>query len=178
LVKIFFLGSLLDFDRDLSKFMSLPDSVEERLCYEAFCNATSKECLTFETCAVCARERLARDGERSFLLSDPSVVEVLDGPDKYQGSKGYPSGEKMILQHLLQVDEGGVSCWLCWECIYALERRVLPKFALANNLAIGDVPAELMNLTIPKQMLIAHHYPRCYIFKLFPGDMDMHISLD
>jgi hypothetical protein len=162
--------------------MSLPDSVEERLCYEAFYDATSKGSLSFQTCAVCAREKLTRDGERSFLLSDQSVVDVLSasasGDGDFQGSKESLLEEHKILRHLLQIDEGGVSCWLCWECTRALEQHTMPKFALANNLAIGDVPVELMNLTIPEQMLIARHYPRCYIFKLFPRDMDTRISLD
>lgn len=33
-------------------------------------------------------------------------------------------------------------------------------------------------LTIPEQLLIAHHYPHCYIFKLFPHDYDGRLPLD
>jgi hypothetical protein len=54
----------------------------------------------------------------------------------------------------------------------------LPKLSLANNLLIGDVPPQLLGLTIPEQLLIARHYPRCYIFKLFPRDVDTHLSPD
>ena len=31
----------------------------------------------------------------------------------------------------------------------------MPKYALANNLWIGDVPSVLASLTIPEQLLIA-----------------------
>jgi hypothetical protein len=55
---------------------------------------------------------------------------------------------------------------------------MMPKMALANNLWVGEVPFELMGLTVPEQLLIARHYPRCYIFKLFPRDVDSHVSLD
>jgi hypothetical protein len=42
---------------------------------------------------------------------------------------------------------------------------------------IGNVPFALEILTIPEQLLIAMHYPRCFVFKLFPkgghtGDPD------
>jgi len=33
---------------------------------------------------------------------------------------------------------------------------------------IGNIPSELQMLTLPKQLLIAQYYPRCYVFKLFP----------
>ena len=48
---------------------------------------------------------------------------------------------------------------MCFDCVRALEQHMLPKFALANNLWIGNVPPELMGLTIPEQLLIARHYP-------------------
>ena len=40
--------------------------------------------------------------------------------------------------------------------------------SLVNNLWVGPVPAELGCLTFPEQLLIAHVYPRVYVFKLFP----------
>lgn len=148
----------------------MPDAEDERRCYQAFYDSTSNDALLFEVCPVCAGERLAHEGECSSLLSDPSVLEVLTTT----------SGdvERSILRRFVERDEGGVSCWMCFECIRALQRRVMPKFALANNLWIGDVPYQLGSLTIPEQLLIARHYPRCYIFKLFPRDVDVHISPD
>ena len=86
--------------------------------------------------------------------------------------------DMLILRHLLNVEERGVSCWICFDCLRPLERHRLPKLSLANNLWIGDIPSELMGLTVPEQLLIARHYPRCYIFKLYPRDVDTHIPSD
>ena len=87
-------------------------------------------------------------------------------------------GNVLVLSDSLRRSEGGVNAWICFECSRALERRTLPKFALANNLWIDGIPSVLSALTIPEQLLIARHYPQCYIFKLFPCDYDSHISPD
>ena len=162
-------------ERDFSKFMSIPSADEERKCYEAFYDATSNDSLLFLTCPICARKKLVREGDRSMLLSEPSVVEVLTGSTSRPEVKDV---EKVVLRHLLQTDEGGISCWMCFDCIRALERHNLPKLSLANNLWVGEVPFELTGLSIPEQLLIARHYPRCYIFKLFPRDLDVHVPPD
>jgi hypothetical protein len=107
-------------------------------------------------------------------LSDETVQEVLTTAT----NNGRNEEEKVILRHLLEINEGGVNCWMCFECVRALERRTLPKLSFANNLWIGDIPHELTGLTIPEQLLIARHYPRCYMFKLFPRDVNTHLSLD
>lgn len=162
-------GTVHEEERDFSKFLAIPDEEEERRCYETFYDATSNEVLTMRTCPVCAREKFKKDGEDSWSLSNPIVVEVLTGGE---------NREVPILRHLLEIDESGVHCWMCFDCLRALERRTLPKFSLANNLWIGDVPSVLSALTIPEQLLIARHYPRCYVFKLFPRDYDAHIPPD
>ena len=154
--------------------MVLPNAEEERLCYESFYERTSNEALILKTCPVCAREKLAKDGEDTMLLSEESVLEVLTSTSSNDRTRG----EVMVLQHLLERNEAGVGCWMCFECIRPLERRTLPKLSLANNLWIGETPSVLTGLTIPEQLLIARHYPRCYIFKLYPRDVDSHIPLD
>ena len=154
--------------------MVVPNADEEQLCYEAFYEATSNEALSLKICPVCAREKLSKEGEQTMLLSDETVIEVLTS----SSSNERLGRETMVLQHLLETNEGGVGCWMCFECIRPLERRMLPKLSLANNLWIGDIPSELTGLTIPEQLLIARHYPRCYIFKLFPRDIDSHIPLE
>ena len=156
--------------------MDLPNRDEERRCYEAFYDATSNKALTLHICPVCARERLAREGEESLLLSNLSIVELLMMTFNYE--HGQSRAYMPILRHLLRDETGTVICWMCFDCLKALEGHTLPKLSLANNLWIGDVPPELLGLTVPEQLLIARHYPRCYIFKLFPRDIDAHISMD
>jgi hypothetical protein len=59
---------------------------------------------------------------------------------------------------------------ICLGCLGDLKKDTAlpPKFSLANNLWVGAVPVELSCLTFPEQLLIAHLYPRVYVFKLFP----------
>ena len=117
--------------------MDLPNRDEERRCYEAFYDATSNEALTLHICPVCVRERLAREGEESLLLSNPSIVELLTMTfnDEHGQSRAYTP----ILQHLLRDETGTVICWMCFDCLKALEGHTLSKLSLANNLWIGDV---------------------------------------
>jgi hypothetical protein len=49
-----------------------------------------------------------------------------------------------------------------------VQEVVVARRSLANNLWIGEVPHELAILTIPEQPLVARHYPRCYVYKLYP----------
>ena len=154
---------------DFSNFMTLPSEDEERQIFQAFFEATSNEALSVQICPVCSRERSAKEGEQTMLLSDQSVSNILM-PTIHE--------RENVIHSLLNVDEGVVSCWMCYDCLRPLERGMMPKFAIANNLWIGDIPSELVGLTIPEQLLIARHYPRCYIFKLFPRDVDYHVPLD
>jgi hypothetical protein len=80
-----------------------------------------------------------------------------------------------IMWDFLEMDDAGVSYWICFKCLRALEHQMLPKLVLANNLWIGDVLSVLSVLMIPEQLLIARHFPQCYIFKLFPCNYDAHI---
>ena len=160
-------------NRDLSKYLAIPTLEEKRKCYEDFYDATSNAALTLRICPVCAREMLEKDGEVTMILSDPSIVEVLSVGSNNSDRERNPT----ILRDLLEMNEGGVSCWMCFECLGSLKRHALPKFSLANNLFIGDIPSQLTALTIPEQLLIARHYPRCYIFKLFPRDCDLHLPI-
>lgn len=160
----------LEGKRDFSRFMVLPSEDEERQSFQAFYDATSNDALLRRVCPICSRERSVKEGERTMLLSDQGVRSILEST--------VTGGEGNVLRSLLDVDEGVVSCWMCFECLRPLERGTMPKFAIANNLWVGDVPSELTGLTIPEQLLIARHYPRCYIFKLFPRDVDYHVPPD
>lgn len=60
------------------------------------------------------------------------------------------------------------SAWFCSECHRSLVLDRLQKFALANNMWIGPIPPQLSMLTLPEELLISRHYPRCYVVKLYP----------
>lgn len=156
--------------------MEIPSEEQERLCYKAFYDATSNSALQFRICPVCAREELASEGERTSLLTEPSIREVLVMSPPI-GNSGSDS-DMVVLGEYLERRGGEVICWMCTDCRRALERHILPKFALANNLLVGEVPFQLKGLTVPEQLLIARHYPRCYIFKLYPREYDGSLPSD
>lgn len=72
-----------------------------------------------------------------------------------------------VLQTHIEVNGKG---WVCEECQRGLQAGRLPKFALNNNMWIGDPPLVLRKLTFAETLLIARHYARCYVFKLYPKD--------
>lgn len=154
--------------RDFSMFMQIPNEEQAHQCYKAFYDATSNTALRFQICPVCAQEKLACEGDRTSLLSDPSMKALLVDPR----STGHDRSNMLILDNFVERQGEHVNCWMCLDCKRALERSMLPKFSLANNLFIGEIPYQLRGLTIPEQLLIARHYPRCYIFKLYPRDYD------
>ncbi|KAI6138412.1 hypothetical protein BKA82DRAFT_3932534, partial [Pisolithus tinctorius] len=59
---------------------------------------------------------------------------------------------------------------VCEECHRAMRADRMPKYALNNNLWIGDIPLTLQKLNFVETLLVARHYPWCYVFKLYPRD--------
>ena len=44
---------------------------------------------------------------------------------------------------------------ICASCKNSLQEGLVPKYALANGLWLGSVPAQLQNLTYAEQLLIS-----------------------
>jgi len=154
---------------DDGEFLELPSDAALKSCYRQFYQATSNAALEHIVCAVCAREKARQlDGVSSISLEDipsPSrLVPHQPHPDHalFDGMLLSPEG---IIRR-----EGRLVANLCRECLGDLKKTspLPPKYSLANNLWIGTVPVELSTLTFPEQLLIAHLYPRVYVFKLFP----------
>ncbi|CAF4614751.1 unnamed protein product, partial [Rotaria sp. Silwood2] len=57
-------------------------------------------------------------------------------------------------------------CILCQKCHGALSKGSIPKFSAANNMWLGDIPAELEGLTIPEEKLISLYRHNSCIIKL------------
>ncbi|KIK77223.1 hypothetical protein PAXRUDRAFT_167479 [Paxillus rubicundulus Ve08.2h10] len=74
----------------------------------------------------------------------------------------------LLLTERIHEDGLVALAWFCNGCHHALAANRLPKFALANNMWIGPVPCQLSMLTLPEELLISCHYPRCYVVKLYP----------
>lgn len=57
-------------------------------------------------------------------------------------------------------------CSICQNCSDALSKEKIPKFSAANNMWLGNIPAELQGLTIPEQKLISLHRHNSCVIKL------------
>ena len=55
---------------------------------------------------------------------------------------------------------------ICSECLTSLKNSILPKYALANNLYVGESYVDLKELTIVEQSLIARNYLKLNIIKI------------
>lgn len=163
-------SSRIDTDEaDDGEFLELPSEAVVKSCYHQFYEATSNSALAHAVCAVCAREKSRRhDGIESVDLEDiPSPLRLAP----HRSHPGHTLYDGMLLSPEGVARQGGRSVAnVCRECLSDLKKTssLPPKFSLANNLWIGAVPAELSTLTFPEQLLIAHLYPRVYVFKLFP----------
>jgi hypothetical protein len=102
---------------------------------------------------------------------------ILDLPHVYRlAPKDVHSSHTLYDGKLLEpagvFSEGG-KMWVnvCGGCCGSLSKAtpdLPPPLSLANDMWIGNIPTELDSLTFPEQLLLAHLYPRVYVFKLYP----------
>ena len=166
-----------DDSEDPTEFLELPSEAVRKSCYRQFYEATSNAALALVVCAVCARER-------GLVPDDVSSIPLAKIPSPSRLIPGQPHQQHTLFNGMLLQPEGierrgdRSVATICRECLHDLQKetQLPPKFSLANNLWVGPVPADLGCLTFPEQLLIAHLYPRVYVFKLFPksggGPMD------
>ncbi|KIM61402.1 hypothetical protein SCLCIDRAFT_16142 [Scleroderma citrinum Foug A] len=139
-------------------FLVLPTKEQHRACIAAFIDAIGNEALSHGVCIVCARELTGSEGQVEDIYNIPNAQHLLepkcehDAYDLWQGLN--------VLR--LKIDEKGKG-WVCHEWR-------LPKLALNNNMWLGEPPLVLWKLTFVETLLIARHYARCYVFKLYPKD--------
>ena len=77
---------------------------------------------------------------------------------------------RLLQPEAVAVDGQHTIISICQACLDELHKPgdKPPRYSLANNLWIGRIPWQLQLLTFPEQLLIAHLYPRVFVFKLFP----------
>ena len=152
----------------------VPPQLKERLVRE-FRSATSSKALTSFTCACCVRDQPIKERHQKFH-SDVKLG-ILEGPTNHWMHKEMrppptPFSEGPLMNKL--VDKNGVHIGndetvtldLCASCLRGLQRRVLPKHALANQLYVGPIPKELSELTMVEESLIVHARAKSWIVKL------------
>ena len=129
-----------------------------------------------QTCAICSREESEGKGHWSNIIKNKEILDIIQ-PVYHHHSKNLWQGA-LILSDSLKMENGRQVAWICEECLSALWKKKLPRFALANGLWIGERPFKLEMLTIPEQLLIGQHFPRCFAVKLYPCEGGMHLSQD
>lgn len=168
------LAAIDSYNPNIEKFMELPSEEDVQYRHERYRNATSNDALAQCVCVSCAREVWRREAQEVLLRS-------LKCKDRLRPWKAHPAhklvdGMLLVEDKLRETPEGPAGMF-CDECFRKLRSKKTPPLSLANNMWISDVPEEIQCLTVPEQMLIALHYPCCFVFKLFPknrgvGDPD------
>lgn len=153
---------------EIPRFLDLPDEPQRRARHAAFIERTSNGALKQAVCVSCAREVFAHGGGSRKLASMPGLF--LLQPHKPHAEHKLWRGA-LLLTELIKEPEGDAEGWFCSECLDWLEgKKKTPPLSLANGMWIGAIPPELSCLTVPEQMLITQHYPRCFVYKLQPRE--------
>ena len=142
--------------------MRLPSEDEKKKRFQAFIDATSNERLKMVICAVCAREVMRDRAKLCNILAIEDIQRLLV-PRRPHPAHSLWNG--MLLEHR---GLDGNSAWVCSTCFCCVGRKRTPRLCLANGLWIGEIPCPLKTLTLPEQLLIARHFPKCYVIKLYP----------
>lgn len=161
---------------NLKGFMDLPTVEQRRAAHQAFQNATSNNALSMSVCTVCARELMTKEGDEKVIFDLPNVQELL-APDHAHPAHELWEGMLLFRNGVHGNGKYGRG-WICHDCTRSLMKKKRPPLALSNNMWIGQIPHALKVLTIPEHLLIARHYPRCFVFKLFPKDPNQHTHPD
>ncbi|KAK0184155.1 hypothetical protein F5146DRAFT_1125892 [Armillaria mellea] len=124
---------------------------------------TNNHALQEAVCVVCAR------------LQDRAVMEYMDitaipHRQLLRPTQPHPS-HILSCDMLLYTEERDAitgKAPICQACLRSLNKKELPRLALANDLWLGHIPPELEVLTLPERILVARYFPAAYIVKLYP----------
>ena len=166
----------IDEVHNISKFLELPEKARVKECYCQFYNATSNTAVCLVVCAICACEvNMWSDGVTECHLSSLPNSQCLIPKHAHPAHDLY-SGRLLEPQGIVRSGDGGPVMRVCKDCLGELKDKSKkpPTYSLANNLWIRCIPWQLQVLTFSEQLLIALLYPRVYVFKLYPKDIDFH----
>jgi hypothetical protein len=128
-----------------------------------FIDRTGNEALKTYVCACCALET---EAEKISIVH----VDLIPNSSLLVPSASHPQHDLFdgFLLEREGIEEVSKMVNLCYDCYLELERNLLPAFALANNMWIGQIPECLKTLTLVERLLIAKYFPTAYVVKLYP----------
>lgn len=128
---------------------------------------TSNDALRLGICISCAREVFYSELLSIHLDHIPNAKHL--HPHTSHPKHELVKGMLLYTSAITLDDQGNPSTGtICQECLKSLSEDEMPKFSLANNLWLGDIPLQLSRLTLPERILVARYYPAAYIVKLYP----------
>ncbi|KAG6379573.1 hypothetical protein JVT61DRAFT_10077 [Boletus reticuloceps] len=147
------------------EFLTCVDDDVANEATSAFIDRTGNESLKQAICVVCA-------GEFFKSETDEHLLEDIEHKNVLRPSHEHP-GQHLLFGMLLYEDavsicDGEYYGHICRSCFKDLKVGKIPSCALANNLWVGNVPAQLSVLSLPEQVLISRYYAASYIVKLYP----------
>ncbi|KAG8730428.1 hypothetical protein FRC12_020274 [Ceratobasidium sp. 428] len=153
-------------------FFDPPPGTDLLRSYTEYFNATSNAALEQRVCAVCARRRLTSEAE--FVR-----MQVSDIPNRHRLVPHIPHPAHVPTQgcllepkgcHGTELDSSNPIADICKDCLNDLQGSsdLPPKYSLANNLWVGEIPWEIERLTLAEHLLIARYFPRILVIKLYP----------
>ena len=165
----------------------VPQSLKDKL-VKLFREQTSSAFLTSVTCASCAESCLA--SESTKVNVNDINLDVLKRPD----CRTAPHSDDMVVDSTwldsetvapvfmtpiadnmdvildpkgVSSDENGESILtLCTTCRSSIRSKKTPPLALANHMALGDIPDELKDLTVVEEAMIAKCRAKCWVVQL------------
>jgi len=143
---------------------------QNKSCHQAFLQSTLNNALVTAVCIVCTRKLMKMEGDEYNVLDIPNVQSLLAPTNYHHAHKLWE--RMLIVEANLKIDEDTVRAWICDECHHFLLEQKKTTLLLANTMWISNVPHILDILMSLEQLLIACHFPQCYIFKLYPKNND------
>ncbi|CAF3848636.1 unnamed protein product [Rotaria sp. Silwood1] len=107
-----------------------------------------------------------RDTEISANNNNTKITEHAKSPSTFDSPSFYSQNDVILYKSGLFQQNKVDMCVLCQKCHGALSKGSIPKFSAANNMWLGDIPAELQGLTIPEEKLISLYRHNSCIIKL------------
>ena len=142
---------------NLGHFLDTASEEEKGLCLIQYLHATSNACVKGSICGCCGREVGVGAWTQVMIHNIPNIHHLQ--PTEVHEVMQLTNGLLLVGDAMHEGEDGQKYVGMCHECFSLLKRNKMPHYSLTNGLWLGGIPEQIMDLTIPEQMLIALVYP-------------------